>query len=265
MVKLSIVFNFCVVIAVLTGCGAASSGRIAYHPVIQQDMTFNGAVRDLQRAANSGVIYSTTGPFTPIRSITNIVVNEKGTIIWELVPRPGNLSAYEMSLFTPGLDFTVYEWGPSWEITLPNFMLAGNLKNLTKAADDLYIIQQTLISLTDKQNKSLLLFEPVAAEYRSLRVKPAVTEDERRLIVQANQSTKDKQYDVAIDLYNKFIERNPTSYPAAYFNLALLYEQMNYYKFAITAMKKYLILVPDAPDVRSAQDKVYGWELKASK
>jgi len=265
MGKLSFVFSFCVVIAVLTGCGAPSSGRIAYHPVIQKGMSFNGAVSDLQRAANSRDIISTTGPFTPIRTITNIVVNEKGTIIWELEPSPGKLGAYEMSLFTSGLDFTVYEWGPSWEITLPDFMLAGSLRNLTKAADNLYLIQQTLISLSEKQNKSLLLFEPIAAEYRSSKVKPILTEDERRLIVQANQSTKEKQYGLAIGLYNNFIERNPTSYPAAYFNLALLFEQMNYYKFAITAMKKYLMLVPEASDARSAQDKVYGWELKASK
>jgi len=98
-----------------------------------------------------------------------------------------------------------------------------------------------------------------------LNVKPIITEDERRLIVQANESTQEKKYDLAIDLYNKIIERNPTSYPAAYFNLALLYEQQRYYTFAITSMKKYLMLVPEAPDARSAQDKIYGWELKTSK
>jgi len=263
--KMSFVFSLCIFLAALTGCGAPSSGRIAYHPVIQQGLSFNGAVSDLQRAASSRDIISATGPFTPVRTITNITVKENGIVRWELSPRPGEPIASEMSLFTPGLDFTVYEWGPSWEITLPDFMLSGNLNDLKKAADNLYIIRHTLENLTEKQIKSLLLFEPIAAEYRSLNVKPIITEDERRLIVQANESTQEKQYTLAIDLYNKIIERNPTSYPAAYFNLALLYEQQHYYTFAITSMKKYLMLVPDAPDARSAQDKIYGWELKTSK
>lgn len=275
--KIFFVFNLFVVLAALTGCLAPSSGRIAYHPVIQQNLSFNSAVSDLQRAASSRDIISAAGPFTPVRTITNIIVNENGTVRWELAPEmkwkenvgpapgPGPSQAFDMSLLTPGLDFTVYEWGPTWEITLPDFMLTGSLKDLTKAADNLYVVQHTLENLTEKQNKSLLLFEPIAAEYRSSSVKPTINEDERRLIVQANQSTQEKQYNLAIDLYNKIIERSPTSYPAAYFNLALLYEQQHYYTFAITSMKKYLMLVPDAPDARSAQDKIYGWELKTSK
>lgn len=275
--KMSLVFSVCIFLAALTGCGAPSSGRIVYQPVIQQSLSFNSAVTNLQRAAISRDIISATGPFTPVRTITNIIVNENGTVRWELAPEmewkdnvgpasgPGPSQAFNMSLLMPGLDFTVYEWGPSWEITLPDFMLVGHLNNLTKAADNLYVIRHTLENLTEKQNKSLLLFEPIAAEYRLLSVKPTITEDERRLIVQANESTQEKQYDLAIDLYNKIIERNPTSYPAAYFNLALLYEQQRYYTFAITSMKKYLMLVPEAPDARSAQDKIYGWELKTSK
>ena len=57
------------------------------------------------------------------------------------------------------------------------------------------------------------------------------------------------------------IERDPTCYPAAYYNLALLEGQMNLPFAAITYMKHYLLLVPDAPDARSAQDKIYEWEL----
>jgi len=42
--------------------------------------------------------------------------------------------------------------------------------------------------------------------------------------------------------------------------MALLCAQGNRFKSAIDYMKKYLLLVPDAPDARSAQDKVYEWE-----
>jgi len=40
----------------------------------------------------------------------------------------------------------------------------------------------------------------------------------------------------------------------------VLHEQQELYTFAITYMKKYLMLVPDAKDARGAQDKIYEWE-----
>ena len=58
---------------------------------------------------------------------------------------------------------------------------------------------------------------------------------------------------------------DPVSYPAAYFNLALLYEQQEQYSRAIDAMRKYLLLQPNAADARSAQDKIYEWEIQARK
>lgn len=43
--------------------------------------------------------------------------------------------------------------------------------------------------------------------------------------------------------------------------MALLYAQIHRFNMAISFMKKYLILEPDAKDARSAQDKIYEWEL----
>ena len=68
-------------------------------------------------------------------------------------------------------------------------------------------------------------------------------------------------YQSAIDIYNKAIDVDPTSYPAAYFNMALLCAQIKNYIGAIYYMNKYLMLEPDATDSRGAQDKIYEWEL----
>lgn len=252
-----------IIMSALTGC--AGTGSVVYRPVIRQDMTFAAAVQDLQNAARSGKFHETTGAFTPVRRITNITVNENGISKWEFAREPRKLAGVEMSLLTPEWDFAVNEWGPSWKITFPDFVITGSLPELKKASDNLYFIQKTLENLTEKQNKELTLFEPIAAEYRSLSVKPRITEEQRRLIVQANAYTQEKDYAGAIDRYNKTLERNPTSYPEAYFNLALLHEQQSLYTFAITYMKKYLMLVPDAPDARGAQDKIYEWEAKIQK
>ncbi len=83
--------------------------------------------------------------------------------------------------------------------------------------------------------------------------------------MQANALNQEKEYKRAIELYQKAIEVDPVSYPSAYFNTALLYAQMKRFHMAIFNMKKYLLLLPEATDARSAQDKIYEWEIKVQK
>ena len=116
-----------------------------------------------------------------------------------------------------------------------------------------------------KYISSLELFKPLAEQYRKLPVKPPVPEEQRRYIVQANALNQMKQYDQALELYHKAVEVDPVAFPAAYSNMALLSAQMNNYTLAIHFMKRYLMLVPEAEDARSAQDKIYEWEIMAPK
>jgi tetratricopeptide (TPR) repeat protein len=125
-------------------------------------------------------------------------------------------------------------------------------------ADALYLVQQRNEEL---RAEPLALFEARAIEYRSLSVKPAISEEQRKYIVQANALNNRKDYTGAIELYRKAVEVDPVSYPGAYFNLALLSAQVNRYGQAIAYMKKYLLLEPEAQDSRSARDKIYEWEL----
>ena len=114
----------------------------------------------------------------------------------------------------------------------------------------------------ERYASQLIIFEPIAAEYRSLNVKPSIPEEQRKYIVQANGYNEQKMYDKAIELYKKAIEVNQTAYPAAYSNLSLLSAQLNRFNAAIYYMKKYLMLEPEASDARSAQDKIYLWETQ---
>ncbi len=125
-------------------------------------------------------------------------------------------------------------------------------------ANNLYFIQQKLRK--DFYSSQLELFIPVAEKYRALKEKPVVSEEMRRYIVQANAFNEKKQYAGAIESYNKAIKTDPTSYPAAYSNMALLSAQIDRYDAAIFYMKEYMLLVPDASDARTAQDKIYEWE-----
>ncbi len=121
----------------------------------------------------------------------------------------------------------------------------------------------------DKMEKlytpQLILFEPVAAQYRELTLKPSVSEEQRKYIVQANSFNEQKAYNAAIELYIKATDIDQTSYPAAYYNLALLSATVSKFYEAIYYMKKYLMLVPGAEDARKAQDKIYEWEAVIEK
>ena len=148
--------------------------------------------------------------------------------------------------------------------TIGNFLIYSQVKGVGKKLyDDLVLIQQVLYEKI--YTPQLLLFKTVAAQYRALKVKPTVSEDQRKYIVQANLFNQEKNYTKEIELYNKAVELDQTSYPAAYSNLALLTAQLQKFSSAIYYMKKYLLLEPDAADARSGQDKIYEWEAQLSK
>jgi tetratricopeptide (TPR) repeat protein len=144
-------------------------------------------------------------------------------------------------------------------------------KKAGELADDLIFIKNYFHFQThqqrnqQRQDSLLALFKPIAAQYHELKVKPTVTEEQRELIVQANALNQKKMYDRAIEFYNKAIEIDPTAYPPAYSNLALLSAQIEKFDDAIYYMKKYLLLEPEASDARSAQDKIYEWKISVPK
>jgi tetratricopeptide (TPR) repeat protein len=144
-----------------------------------------------------------------------------------------------------------------------------DLADAQRFADDLFAIQQAGKTARAERQKAqadrLALFEAKVAQYRAMKVKPPVTEGQRRFVVQANAANQHKDYGAAIDLYLKAVDLDPVSYPGAYFNLALLSAQVERFGEAISFMKQYLLLEPDAKDARSAQDKIYEWEFLMQK
>lgn len=132
-----------------------------------------------------------------------------------------------------------------------------------RVADDLFFMQQNMQQYKDAQKARQAVFEAKAAEYLARKVKPEISEEQRKFIIQANSLTKERDYKGAIERYMGALEIDPVAYPPAYYNIALLYAELGMYKEAIAHMKKYLILEPAAQDARSAQDKVYEWEMKA--
>jgi tetratricopeptide (TPR) repeat protein len=147
---------------------------------------------------------------------------------------------------------------------LTNLEIGWKIKNLEyakKLADDFVYFQHMKEFVSMKGDNR---FDSLAVQYRALAVKPVVSENERRYIVQANAMTQAKNYNRAIELYEKAIFLNPTN-PMVYNNEALLLAIVGQYNSAINRMKKYLKLVPEAEDARAAQDKIYEWEAEIEK
>jgi tetratricopeptide (TPR) repeat protein len=97
--------------------------------------------------------------------------------------------------------------------------------------------------------------------YPLMKVKPEISEQIRKFVVQANSATQDKKYDDAIGLWTTSLNMAPY-FPLAYYNRALLHELKGNIRYSISDMEKYLKLVPDAADARSARDRIYAWEGK---
>jgi len=106
-------------------------------------------------------------------------------------------------------------------------------------------------------------FEAVARRYRESPVKPAFPEEARRFQVQAEAAVAQKKFAAAADRYNDALKIAPW-WPEGHFNRALILGEMGRTRKAIEEMKMYLALVPEAPDARAAQDKIYEWEASAS-
>lgn len=121
------------------------------------------------------------------------------------------------------------------------------------------------IRLSEVADKELAEFQEIVANYKALSEKPTITEEQRKYIVQANGKNEKKEYQEALNFYKKAIEINPISYPSAYYNMALIAAQIENYVDAIYSIKKYQLLMPDAPDARAAQDKIYEWEAEIGK
>lgn len=113
--------------------------------------------------------------------------------------------------------------------------------------------------LTDARKAEEAAWQEAVRRYRETPVKPALPEEARRFKVQAEAALAQKEFAEAADRYRDALKAAPW-WPEGRFNRALILGETGRYRGAIEEMKKYLALVPDAPDARAAQDKIYEWE-----
>ena len=235
--------------------------NIVYRPTLRPGETFDSVKNDLVQRLTTGDVEGNDGPYFPWERIKSCRVLDNRIEIQTRSRRfdlrfdeliNGRIILFEQERNGPATRFDLQAGKKA------AFLFSENaLADAERVADDLLFMQHTLRKQLDER---LARFQPIALQYRALDTKPEMSEEQRRLIVQANALTQQKQYSRADEKYCQAIELDPVSYPEAYFNLALLEAQMDLPFTAIFHMKQYLMLVPDAIDARSAQDKIYEWE-----
>jgi len=117
-------------------------------------------------------------------------------------------------------------------------------------------------AFSDTTDNKIDPFQDVAAQYRAANPKPKLPEEAYKFKVQAEFAIQEKQFDKAAGLYGKALEVAPW-WPEGHFNRALILGETKKYRKAMSEMKRYLLLVPDAPDARAAQNMIYQWEIVA--
>jgi len=106
-------------------------------------------------------------------------------------------------------------------------------------------------------------FKEAFRTYQPAAIKPQMPESARRFMVQAEDAVREKKFDDAADLYKQALSIVPL-WPEGRFNRAWVLGETGDYETAVREMKRYLLLVPNAPNARAAQDKIYIWEGKAA-
>jgi tetratricopeptide (TPR) repeat protein len=127
-----------------------------------------------------------------------------------------------------------------------------------KLADALQALRKTGAS----QGESDVQFEIMARNYRSTDPKPAIPEEVRKFQVQADFAIDMKRYKDAAGFYAEGIKLAPW-WATGRFNRALLLAETGQYREAAGEMKRFLVLAPESPDARVAQDRIYQWEAAA--
>ncbi len=143
-------------------------------------------------------------------------------------------------------------------IVLPSDMTAAAANRL---ADALLVLKQASLNFASPEDDAH--FAEAARNYRASAVKPQLPEAARQFAVQAEGAIDDKDFDAAAFYYDQALEVAPW-WPEGHYDRAMvLATGGDDYPDAIIEMKRYLTLVPDAPNARALQDKIYNWERKA--
>lgn len=127
----------------------------------------------------------------------------------------------------------------------------------------MYVLKRNATKISKDAEAYQAVFSASLADHRKkAAANTPLPEEANKYKVQAESAVRDKAFDDAADYYAEALKIVPW-WPAGHFNSALVLGEIGDFASAQREMKYYLQLVPDAPNGRAAQNKIYEWERKA--
>lgn len=156
---------------------------------------------------------------------------------------------------------TVYFVNPSKMHNIIFFKRTTHWTDSQRLVNALLVLKNAALKAEEDEEAH---FQEAARNYRTSSIKPQLPEAARRFKVQAESAISEKDFNAAADFYEQALGVAPW-WPAGHFNRASVLSETGEFSDAVAEMKRYLEVVPEAPDARAAQDKIYAWESKAGK
>jgi tetratricopeptide (TPR) repeat protein len=107
-------------------------------------------------------------------------------------------------------------------------------------------------------------FSQAAEAWRSANPRPAISVDADTERILAEAAFQDKDLARSKAHYERALSAYPV-WPEGNFNLALIHSALHEWSMAVFYMRRYLDLVPDAPDAKTSREQVIIWEDKAER
>ena len=185
------------------------------------------------------------------------IVHERGRIAMALSELPKIEVVTDTVMGIPQFGVPVTAGEVIWIID-GSFDSSGRRERAMRLADALHVLKGAGAGA----GESDIQFEIMARNYRSADPKPAIPEEVRKYQVQADFAIDLKRYMDAARFYADGIKLAPW-WATGRFNRALLLAEAGQFREAASEMKRFLVLAPDSPDARVAQDRIYQWEAAA--
>ena len=124
------------------------------------------------------------------------------------------------------------------------------------------LISQARSHSTSQAAAEFEAFKLQARAWRELAAKPAYPAEVERRRILIEHAVAEKKYDDALEHLEAGLAAAPL-WPEGHYNAALLYAEIEAYRFAADHMRRYLELVPKASEASAMREKIVVWDAKA--
>ena len=138
-----------------------------------------------------------------------------------------------------------------------NFERNGDIR---RALDE-YTVAATF---NNDENKNESIKNSVLNLVRQLPGSPPLPEEARKHMIRAGILFTGNDVKGSLNEYKKALKLAPY-YSKLYFNTAMMYGELKNYDKAISYMKSYIDIAPEAPNIQEAKDEIIRWELLSEK